>query len=116
MLTGKNLVDKGVLGDALRSLAAELRPNNHPVSASPAYRSALAVNLLFKACVNVMPQAKVDPRILSSLQPFARPISEGVVDFQINSQDAPVGLPISKKTADLQVTEFNEITRVICIL
>eukprot|EP00039_Didymoeca_costata_P013650 m.211254 g.211254 ORF g.211254 m.211254 type:complete len:1324 (+) comp15833_c0_seq4:23-3994(+) len=104
MLTGKNLVDKGVLGDALRSLAAELRPNNHPVSASPAYRSALAVNLLFKACVNVMPQAKVDPRILSSLQPFARPISEGVVDFQINSQDAPVGLPISKKTADLQTT------------
>nr|BAS67018.1 aldehyde oxidase [Penaeus japonicus]BBC28100.1 aldehyde oxidase [Penaeus japonicus] len=102
-LTGRRLTDSETVLEAAKLIGQEVKPDSHPHDASPAYRTALAQGLLFKAIVGFLGD-KVPASIRSAGPNIERPLSSGKQSFDMNQESWPVGEPVPKLESAAQIS------------
>ncbi|CAG0900815.1 unnamed protein product [Cyprideis torosa] len=99
-LEDKALTDQSVVQGALAVLSSELDPDSKLQDTSPEHRRDLAVSLLYKTILALLPVAAVNPRYLSGARALERPdVYHGSQEFSVNESMFPVGKPILKLEA-----------------
>ncbi|XP_073981622.1 uncharacterized protein isoform X2 [Rhodnius prolixus] len=100
-LSGKSLMNQQVLNWALKTLSAELLPQNYSAEASPKYRKQLALSLFYRYVLSVNPDI-VNKRFRSGYNNLQRPISSGKQEYVTNKKNWPVSKPVQKLEALIQ--------------
>ncbi|CAG0880344.1 unnamed protein product [Cyprideis torosa] len=104
-LENKSLSDETVVQSALRILGSELIPDSDIHDASPEYRRELAVSLLYKTILGIIPEQKTNSRVRSGGKGLERPdVYQGSQDYALDERDFPVGKPTVKLEAHAQTS------------
>ncbi|XP_041981533.1 probable aldehyde oxidase 2 [Aricia agestis] len=105
--TEKILIDKDPFTEetlqlALKSLDAEIAPEDAPPEPSAKYRKQLALALYYKAILSLCPESKVNPKYVSGGNVIKRNISQGTQTFDTDESVWPLNKPIPKLEALVQ--------------
>ncbi|XP_063993360.1 uncharacterized protein LOC135171019 [Diachasmimorpha longicaudata] len=102
-LTGKCLLDKKVLKQALETLASELNPDHVLPDYSPEFRKNLALGLLYKFVLSIKPEV-VDEKLRSGGTILERDLSSGRVDYETDKSLWPYNKPLPKTESIYQTS------------
>lgn len=102
-LTNKRLMEVVTVVESAVVLGKELKPDNEPRDASPAYRTLLSQCLLYKAIVSFLGDS-VSQEVRSAGSILQRPLSSGAQDFDMNQDTWPVGQGIPKLESSTQIS------------
>ncbi|XP_005094236.3 indole-3-acetaldehyde oxidase, partial [Aplysia californica] len=95
-------LNNAVITQTLKILYSEIDPSCDPILSSPNYRKNLAVNLLYKALLEIYKPSKLS--LQSGADSMERPLSVGLQTFQEKPEDFPLKKPTPKVTAPLQAS------------
>ncbi|XP_066582260.1 uncharacterized protein [Prorops nasuta] len=94
-LTGKSLMDKKVLKEAIDILDSEINPDHVLPDYSPEFRKTLAEGLFYKFVLSLKPEL-VDARLRSGGSILDRGLSSGTQDFDTDKNIWPLNKPVPK--------------------
>ncbi|XP_068204498.1 xanthine dehydrogenase/oxidase-like isoform X2 [Palaemon carinicauda] len=101
VLAGKSLEDQSVVQAAVESLASEIKPDESPLEPAPAYKVAIAQNMLYKTILGIIGDV-ASPDVSSGATDLVRPLSSGKQVYDENQEIWPLGQPIPKIEAHIQ--------------
>ncbi|ELT96233.1 hypothetical protein CAPTEDRAFT_161264 [Capitella teleta] len=101
ILKGKDISQQSTLSAALKSLIAEVRPEENRDQVSSKYRQDLACALFFRFVLDVCGD-KIPERLRSGALGIERPVSSGSEDFSTDTSKWPLTQPLMKTQAFLQ--------------
>ncbi|XP_015110494.1 xanthine dehydrogenase [Diachasma alloeum] len=102
-LTGKRILDKSILKQALETLASELNPDHVLPDYSPEFRKNLAQGLFYKFVLSVKPET-VDEKLRSGGTILERDLSSGRVDYETDKSLWPYNKPLPKTESIYQTS------------
>ncbi|RZF32560.1 hypothetical protein LSTR_LSTR006555 [Laodelphax striatellus] len=100
-LEGKHLSDSKVIAESLKTLEGELKPNHVLPDASPEYRKGLAISLLYKFVLSLLPD-EVASKMKSGGANLIRPLSTASQTFETDKKLWPLNQPVHKLEAFAQ--------------
>lgn len=100
-LAGKSLEDQSVIQAAVEALASEILPDESPLEPNPAYKVAIAQNMLYKTILGIIGDI-ASPDVVSGATDLVRPLSSGKQVYDENTEIWPLGKPIPKLEAHIQ--------------
>ncbi|XP_011302981.1 indole-3-acetaldehyde oxidase [Fopius arisanus] len=102
-LTGKRILDKNVLKQALETLNSELNPDSVLPDYSPEFRKNLAQGLFYKFVLSLKPET-VDEKLRSGGTILERDLSSGRVDYETDKSLWPYNEPLPKTESIYQTS------------
>ncbi|OQV18343.1 Xanthine dehydrogenase [Hypsibius exemplaris] len=102
-LKGKDIGDATVLAGALKILHDEIKADDVPAEATPAYKQSLSCSLFYKFALEIVGNS-ANSRFRSAVGSLSRPISSGTQDFPTNASNYPLTQPIPKLESLVQCT------------